>query len=105
MSLKNMWRKIMNSMAFVRWAILLGSIFIMMRYMGFDLEEFRVTVLIIWYLLISTVLSMIISYIYGKINYHNPDDSTSALGQIIIFAAVAIATATIVGGTYIAQYN
>lgn len=103
--LRNIWDNIMDSNTFVRWLLVLGGIFGLMLLAGFDIEEFKVTILLVWYGLISTALANFLTFVYGKINYHKPNDQMSTLGQIIIFAATMIFSGLVIFGTYIAQYE
>lgn len=103
--LKSIWENIMDSNTLVRWLIVLSGIFGLMVIAGFDIEEFKVTLLLIWYGLISTALANLLTYVYGKINYHKPNDQMSILGQIIIFAATMLFSGLVIFGTYIAQYE
>lgn len=103
--LKDIWESVKDSSTIVRWFIILSVIFGLMLVAGFEVEEFRVTILLIWYGFISTALSSLLTYVYGKVNYHSPKDNISAMGQVAIFCATMLFSGLIILGTYIAQYN
>lgn len=105
LDIAKIWDNIIDSNTAVRWLLVLSGIFGLMLLAGFDIEEFRVTILLIWYGLISTALANFLNYVYGKINYHKPNDQMSTLGQIIIFAATMLFSGLVIFGTYIAQYE
>lgn len=100
------WDKIDDSNTFMRWIMIIGVAFLLMMTAGFELEEFRVSVLIIWYALLSTAIASFMNFVYGKVNYHKAkDDPTHIIAQAIIFVGVYLFSGLIVLGTYIAQYN
>lgn len=94
-----------SSNSYMRWLILISILFVLMLFAGFRIEEFKVTLLIIWYGIISTALASVINYVYGKINYHKPDNDIAVIGQVVIFASTMLFTGLVLLGTYIAQFN
>lgn len=103
--LSRTWNKVKDSNTAVRWLVILAGIFTLMIFAGFEIEEFRVTLLVIWYGFVTTAFSSLLTYVYGKVNYHKPDDQVSAIGQVAIFCATMLFSGLIILGTYIAQYN
>lgn len=104
--LKKIWENITDSSnSYMRWLILVSILFVLMLFAGFRIEEFKVTFLIIWYGIVATALSSVINYIYGKINYHKPDNDIAVIGQVVIFASTMLFTGLVLLGTYIAQFN
>lgn len=100
-----LWNTIEDSNTYVRWILITGLLYMLMRFVGFQPQEFRVTWLVIWYALLTTGLSNFILFIYTKINYHKLDDESTKQAQARIFEAVAQLVGLIVLGTYIAQYH
>ena len=102
----NVWDKINDSNTIVRWLMIIGVAFALMLFAGFELEEFRVSILIFWYALLSTVIASFMNFVYGKVNYHKAKtDHTYIIAQTIIFVGVYIFSGLVILGTYIAQYN
>lgn len=104
--LKTAWSWVDDSPSFVRWTLLAGVFLILAKVAGFDLEEFRVTILIVWYSILSTIIASFMTYAYGKVNYHRAKtDPVFIQAQVEIFKAVYQFSGLVILGTYIAQYN
>lgn len=110
MNIKETYQKIkdwvIDSPTSLRWIIMIGTFFIIMLFAGFRIEEFRVTVLLTWYSLVSTMIASGTSYIYGKVNYHKAKTNpVFILAQVGIFIGVYLFSGLVILGTYIAQFN
>lgn len=99
------WQSIEDSNTYVRWILITGILYGIMRMVGFQPQEFKVTWLVIWYAILTVGLSNFVLFIYTKVNYHKLDDESTKQSQARIFEAVATLVGLIVLGTYIAQYH
>lgn len=103
--LKKAWESIQNSNTLVRWALVVGVFFALMLVSGFQIQEFRVSLLLLWYGVLSCALSSFFTYTYGKVNYHKASTDSEIIGQAIIFVGTLIFSGLVILGTYIAQYH
>lgn len=110
MNIKEMFENIkewaIDSPTSLRWLLMGGAFFVLMLFAGFEIEEFRVTVLLAWYSLVSTMIASATAYLFGKVNYHKAKTNpTFILAQVGIFIGVYLFSGLVILGTYIAQFN
>lgn len=97
---------ILDSPTMLRWIILLGAFFALMLFAGFKIEEFKVTLLLLWYAVVTTIIASSMTYLYGKVNYHKAKTNpTFIIAQVAIFIGTYLFSGLVILGTYIAQFN
>ncbi len=94
-----------NSPTALRWAIIICLFYGLLRIFGFQAQEFKVSILLVWYGILSCGLASLLSYVYGKVNYHDPENDSMVYGQVGIFIGTLLFSGLVILGTYIAQYH
>lgn len=109
-TIKNIFKKIWNwiddSPTILRWILLICIFYGILKIFNIQMEEIRVSLLLVWYSIIATTIASFMSYVYGKVHYHKTENNPTLIyAQIVIFVGVYLFSGLVILGTYIAQYN
>jgi hypothetical protein len=104
---KKIWNWIDDSPTVLRWILLVCLFYGILELFNIQTQEIRVSLLLVWYSIVSTTIASFMSYVYGKVHYHKTkeDNPTLIFAQIAIFVGVYLFSGLVILGTYIAQYN